>query len=125
MDDWDHGRTWYHGSPERLASIRPGSSITQNRALAEAFSHRPGLVSVSDDELIRHNGLLPGLLYAIAEEVGPADVCPHPHTTMVDLWEWVTERDLRVCLTEPTTVRAEDLLTEAEVTELRRRAACC
>ena len=39
MDDifknWDYSKTWFHGSPERLELLRPGSSVTQNRRLAE------------------------------------------------------------------------------------------
>ena len=36
---------WYHGSPERFTLLRAGSTITQWRALAEAFSHKPQAVS--------------------------------------------------------------------------------
>ena len=32
---------WYHGSPMLLSELRAGSTITQWRALAEAFSHKP------------------------------------------------------------------------------------
>ena len=40
---------WYHGSPLELALLRPGSTVTQDRRLAEVFSHKPAVVSVSDD----------------------------------------------------------------------------
>jgi hypothetical protein len=36
----------YHGSQQVLTVLRAGSTITRNRRLAEAFSHRP-VVSAS------------------------------------------------------------------------------
>ena len=58
--------TWYHGSQQRLTRLRAGSSITQNRPVAKAFS-RPSLVSMSASEegkewSVRHNGATPGYL---------------------------------------------------------------
>ena len=32
---------WYHGSNKKFSLLREGSTITPNRALAEAFSHKP------------------------------------------------------------------------------------
>lgn len=43
--DWDYSRAWYHGSPIVLASLVPGSTITQDKDLARVFSHKPSLVS--------------------------------------------------------------------------------
>ncbi|MEM2905281.1 MAG: hypothetical protein QW587_06040 [Candidatus Bathyarchaeia archaeon] len=77
MTGWDYGRTWYRGSPFRLTALRKGSAITQDRDLARVFSHKPTLVSVSDDGKIRHNGITLGLLYCIAEDVQPKDAYPH------------------------------------------------
>ena len=39
-----YNRVWYHGSPEDLTELATGSTITPNRALARAFSHKPTLV---------------------------------------------------------------------------------
>ncbi|GLV54119.1 hypothetical protein KDH_09680 [Dictyobacter sp. S3.2.2.5] len=41
MEDWDYRRTWYHGSQQELTTLRIGSSITQEKAIARVFSHRP------------------------------------------------------------------------------------
>ena len=39
----DYDRVWYHGSPQQLAFIRAGSTVTQGRRLAEIFSHKPAV----------------------------------------------------------------------------------
>ena len=87
---------WYHGTPEKLATIRAGSSLARRREIAEAFSHRPTTVSVDDDGTVSHNGRLDGFLYVVDEPVVPADVSVHPACNAGDPWEWVTARDLRV-----------------------------
>jgi len=120
--DWDCRQTWYHGSPHELTTLREGSTITQDRHLAEVFAHKPAIVCVSDEGAIKHNGTLPGYLYRIAEEIGPEDVYPHPRTTMEANKEWLTRRKLRLALIGPVSVNPEELLTDEEVAELRRRA---
>jgi hypothetical protein len=87
---------WFHGSPFELDNLRVGSTITQDRHLAEIFSHKPTLVSAEDDGSIRHNGIAPGYLYLVAETMLPGDVIPHPRTTMPAGWEWLTTRELPV-----------------------------
>jgi hypothetical protein len=87
---------WFHGSPLKLTSLRAGSTITQDRRLAEIFSHKPRLVSVEDDGMIRHNGTETGYLYLVSEPLQLGDVVHHPHSTMPDGWEWVTTRELPV-----------------------------
>lgn len=52
---------WYHGPPEALVVLPIGSTITQERALAAATSHKPSLL-VQNDGYIRHNGQRPGFL---------------------------------------------------------------
>ena len=114
---------WYHGSPVELRTIREGSTITQKRELARIFSHRPTIVSVSDDGQIKHNGAMPGYLYAVADELRPGDVVPHPHTTMAPGDEWLTTRELRLrllCSTEPA---PEEQLTDEECAALLARLA--
>lgn len=122
MPQWDYRRTWYHGSPHRLTTLRTGSTITQDRHLATVFSHKPTVVSISGRE-IRHNGTQPGFLYRIAEEIGPRDAHPHPRTTMEPGQEWLTDRELRLELIGPTEVVEAELLTEEELRELERRAS--
>ena len=122
MDDWDYGRPWYHGSPSELMVLRSGSTITQNRHLAEVFSHKPGIVSISDDGTIQHNGVLPGVLYVVDEPVKAEDVHPHPRTTMPDRWEWLTERELRLRLIGPVERIPGEILTPEDVEKLRERA---
>jgi hypothetical protein len=116
-------QTWYHGSPLKLTTLREGSTITQKRELARIFSHKPTLVMVPDEGQIKHNGTKPGYLYAIAEEIQPADVVPHPRTTMSPGDEWLTTRELHLrllCSTEPA---PEEQLTDEELAALQRRIA--
>ena len=114
--------TWYHGSPRQLTLLRAGSTITRDRHLAEVFSHKPEIVSITDDGAIRHSGSHPGFLYRIAEPVGPDDVYPHPQTTMGPGLEWLTRRELGLELIGPIEVADAERLTEDEIAELRRRA---
>jgi len=122
IENWDYHKPWYHGSPHELTTLREGSTITQDRRLAEVFAHKPAIVCVSDEGLIQHNGTLPGYLYYIAEDIGPDDVYPHPRTTMEEKKEWLTRRELRVALIGPTRIGPEELLTDEQVAELRRKA---
>lgn len=105
----------------RLTAIREGSTITQDRDLARVFSHKPTLVSISDNGAIRHNGVTPGFLYCVAEQIQPADVYPHPRSSMEPGKEWLTTRELRVTLLAPTRILDKERLTEEELAELRRR----
>jgi hypothetical protein len=113
--------TWYHGSPLQLTVLRSGSTITPERQLACAFSHKPTILCVADDGRIQHNGKTPGLLYRIAEPVAPDDVYPHPRSTMPAGLEWLTKRDLRLELLGPVQATPEEQLTEADIQELRRK----
>lgn len=93
---------WYHGSPERFSLLRPGSTITQWQSLAEAFSHKPQVLSYEDDGSICHDGTAYGYLYVIDELiVAERDIAPHPRTTMDANVEFLTKRPLRVrCIAE-------------------------
>ncbi len=117
----DNQAPWYHGSPHHLTTLRPGSTITQNRRLAEVFSHKPSLVTIEDDGAIRHNGTAQGLLYQIIEAVQPEDVTPHPRTSMPLRFEWLTTRALRLTLLGPVEIREEEILTEADLKEIQKR----
>ena len=90
---------WYHGSDKIFQELRAGSTVTQWRALAEAFSHRPSALSYEEDGRISHNGTAKGFLYVIDEPVTVGeDVCPHPRTAMDPNAEFLTRRPLRVRL---------------------------
>ena len=122
MVDWNYGRTWYHGSPFELKTLRRGSTITQDRKLAEIFSHKPAIVSVSDAGEIRHNGTASGLLYTISEEIQPGDVSLHPRTAMEVGKEWLTNRELELKLIGPAQIVAEEQLSEKELEELEYKS---
>ena len=48
-------RIWYHGSNKIFEILEEGSTITQWKELAEAFSHKPTLLAIDDDNSIFHN----------------------------------------------------------------------
>ena len=112
--------TWYHGSPLQLTVLREGSTITQDRHLAEVFSHKPQKVSMSDDGTIKHSGVQPGLLYRVAEEVGPGDVYPHPNSSMAPGVEWLTRRELELELIGPVEIVDGERLTQEELSTLQQ-----
>ena len=117
----DADQVWYHGSPLRLCTLQAGSTVTMDVHLAEAFSHKPSLVSLEDDGAVRHNSREPGLLYRVAEALGPGDVTPHPQSSMPPGLEYLTTRDLALALVGPVPIRADELLSEAAA-ELTRAA---
>ena len=125
---WDFSNPWYHGSPHCLKVLLAGSTITQDRDLARVFSHKPPIVSITDDPLelaagvprLQHNGEQPGLLYVIDEPLSPVDVYPHPRTTMPPGLEWLTFRPLRLRLVGPVSVRPAEYLTPQAIEELIR-----
>lgn len=90
---------WFHGSNILFSELREGSTITQWRELAEAFSHQPTALSYDDNGKISHNGKEKGYLYIIDEpvEIGK-DIYQHPQTTMDENAEFLTNRPLKVKL---------------------------
>ena len=56
----DPNGIWYHGSNMIFTELREGSTVTQWRELAEAFSHRPGRLSYDDNGVIFHDGKYSG-----------------------------------------------------------------
>ncbi len=94
--------TWYHGSDKRFEILREGSTITQWKELAEAFSHQPSALGYDDNGVISHNGTKKGYLYVIEEHVTAGeDVYQHPTTTMDLNAEFLTRRPLKVrCVAE-------------------------
>lgn len=99
--DIDQNGIWYHGSNKLFAELREGSTITQWKELAEAFSHQPTQLGYDDDGNIGHNGIEKGYLYVIDEpiEVG-IDIYRHPNTSMDENAEFLTKRVLKVKMIE-------------------------
>lgn len=88
---------WYHGSNVLFTALRAGSTITQWRELAEAFSHQPSCLSYDDNGVISHNGMEKGYLYVIDEPIDiQNDILQHPRTTMDENAEFLTKRPLKV-----------------------------
>ena len=93
----DPGGVWYHGSNRIFTELREGSTVTQWKELAEAFSHRPTSLGYDDDGVIVHNGTEKGYLYIIDEPVAVGtDLYQHPRTTMDENAEFLTKRPLKV-----------------------------
>ena len=121
MQDFDYTLTWYHGSQQELTTLRVGSSITQDKTVAKAFSRRPSLLTMSEGGTVKHDGVTSGYLYTVADEIGPDDVYPHPHPVNVTRWAWLTNRELKLELIEQTVVTDEERLTDQEIAEIRRK----
>lgn len=113
-----HKGIWYHGSPYELTELAAGSTITPDRDLARAFSHKPTLVCIDDDGAIRHNGTRTGILYQVDEPLAPGDVYPHPRTTMPEGLEWLTVRPLRLRRLGRARIKREERITEEEIRAL-------
>lgn len=91
--------TWYHGSNKLFNELKSGSTITQWKKLAEAFSHKPTTLCYDDNGVISHNGLEKGYLYIIDEPIMVGkDVYPHPNSSMDKNLEFLTKRTLKVKL---------------------------
>lgn len=77
----------------------PGATITLDRALAEAFSHKPLLLSCEEDGTISNNVRKKGLFLCIDKPVDEErDLLPHPRATLEPGAEFLTKRPLRVRL---------------------------
>ena len=89
--------------------------------MAKAFSHRPSLLTQSGGSTAKHDGVTPGYLYTVADEICPDDVYPHPHPVNATRWEWLTNRELKLELIERTIVTDEERLTDQEIAEIKRK----
>ena len=82
-----------------FGTLREGSTVTQWRELAEAFSHQPSRLGYDDNRVITHNGMEKGLLYIIDEPITVGiDIYQHPRTAMDENVEFLTKRPLKVKL---------------------------
>ena len=110
---------WFHGSPLRLSKLRAGSCVTPYKEIARAFSHKPSLLSISDDcSEVKHDGDKPGFLYVVAETTGPADITLLEGTRRT---HWQTNRDLRIRLIQSVPVSDPKRITEQERKHLKAR----
>jgi hypothetical protein len=119
--DGDFSKPWYHGSPLRLEVLAAGSTITQAVELARVFSHKPQIVSLDEDTQpmrLRHNGIQPGFLYGVAEEINIADVVPHPRSSMAAGLEWLTCRPIHLRFLGPVEITPEEVLGDDELRRL-------
>lgn len=90
---------WFHGSNKVFEVLEEGSTITQCRELAEAFSHKPTILAIDDDNSIIHNGKEYGYLYVLDEAIKiDIDIYAHPRTTMDKELEFLTKRKIKVKL---------------------------
>lgn len=112
---------WYRGSPAPLRLLWKGSTVTRDRDLAAAFSHRPTVVSIEDDGSVRHNGKMAGFVHHMAAPIGPSDVQPHPCSSLQPGLEYLTLRDLPVTVIERVPLTPADQLSDQEVVRLRER----
>ena len=95
----DPNGIWYHGSNMIFSELKEGSTVTQWKELAEAFSHRPKRLSYDDNGIISHDGKEKGYLYMLDEPiVVDIDVYQHPGTVMDKNAEFLTKRPLKVTL---------------------------
>ena len=115
-------RAWFHGSPSELKTLRKESTITQIEKLAQVFSSKPGMVSVSDDGEIKHNGKLKGRVYKVTDRVIADDIYEHPGSS-VKGWEWITKKEFGIEFLYEYEVShyPDDILTEREIEELKMR----
>jgi len=121
ISTWN-GTTTKHGTMVHPLSLRFSEKGARSHRVANWQWHFPTVVSISDDGKIKHDGRAPGFLYCIAEDIGPRDIHPHPHSSIEYGKEWLTDRDLKVVLLCPTCVLEKEMLTEKEVNDLRTKA---
>lgn len=97
----DEKSVWYHGSNRKFKVLRKGSTVTQWKQLAEAFSHKPQILEYDENGIITHNGKKKGYLYVIDEPIIiGVDIYQHPNTVMDKNAEFVTARRLKVKMIE-------------------------
>jgi len=114
--------TWFHGSPLKLEILLKGSSITQIEKLAQVFSTKPGIVSISDDGGIKHNGKSKGRVYRVTECVTPDDIYEHPRSSEWKKgWEWITRKEFKLEFLYEVTPSPDDILSDNEIRENKER----
>ncbi len=116
-------QVWFHGSPLQLEVLQKGSTITQIEKLAQVFSCKPRIVSVSDDGEIRHDGKSAGRVYRVTDRVHPDDIYEHPRSSMNEGWEYITKKEFKLRFLYEVSPDPDDILSEDEIREIRGRHA--
>ena len=113
-------RLWFHGSSERLTSLRTGSWVTPFKELAKAFSHKPTCISISDDDFrnVRHDGNIAGYLYVVSEPLSTGDLRELEGT---DQSHWETTRKLKIKYVSDVPLVDSEMLTDPEIAELSKK----
>lgn len=73
------------------------------------------------DWKVRHDGITPGFLYVVSDEIAPDDVRPHPHPANASRFEWLTHRELKLELIEETVVTDNERMADEESAALERK----
>lgn len=69
MDQENTAKVWDPGFNKRFSLLRAGRTITLDRGLAEAFSHKPLLPSCEEDGTITHNVRKRAFFYALTNRL--------------------------------------------------------
>jgi hypothetical protein len=106
---------WFHGSPRKLKTLLPGSTVTPIRILARAFSHKPEVLSIeiteNDDSgrrcfVITHDGTKSGFLHRVIVENPGTDLIRHPDSNGAAGEEMLTTRTLSLEFIEEVPLRS-------------------
>ncbi len=89
--------------------------------MAQAFSCKPGIVSVSDDGKIKHNGKAKGRVYRVTDKVTTDDIFKHPRSSWKKGWEWITRKEFKLEFLYEFSPSPDDILSADEIRELRKR----
>ena len=109
MNKWNnrYNGLLFHGSPKKLDQLEKGNWVTFNKEVARALSHEPTrMFTDTCFRTIKHNGVVPGFLYVIDEEVDDHELIEHP-----DKARWQTPRTLKIKLVEEVPIIESELLT--------------
>lgn len=117
---FDPAKPWYHGSPQKLTTLRAGSTVTQDRELARIFSHKPALVVGEEtNKRWRHTGAFTkGFLHRIVGPVAKNDIEPVPGSRIAPGLEWNTRREFALELDAMTEIDPAELITKSELLRL-------
>lgn len=93
--------------------------VTPFEQVAKAFSHKPTLLSFDEDDAnkVKHDGQVPGFLYVLDVEVGPADLELLPGTAET---HWQTQRDLPLKLVGEVPIDEPPQLSADQIAQMRR-----
>ena len=96
-----------------MVTLAAGSAITQGRELARAFSHKPAVVLYDREaRKFTHSGpYRRGFLYRIAEKLTADDIKTPESSALGPGEEWITVRELKLELDDPTEIADSKMIT--------------